>query len=161
LSQAPLRLEKLTRGVQTTRLGLRSDAEPWSVSDILAHLRACSDVWGSSILAMMTQDNPTLRYVSPRSWLKKPKYQDQAFDEALADFTQARQNLVKALTELDESGWVRRGTFTGTSPRQRDQTVFSYAERMVNHEQTIVKVVPWFATMRGHTVAKFGCAMSS
>jgi hypothetical protein len=73
--------------------------------------------------------------VSPRSWLKKPKYRDQAFDEALADFTQARQNLVKALTELDESGWVRRGTFTGTSPRQRDQTVFSYAERMVNHEQ--------------------------
>jgi hypothetical protein len=42
---------------------------------------------------------------------------------------------VKALAELDENGWVRHGTFTGTSPRQRDQTVFSYAERMVNHEQ--------------------------
>ena len=67
LTHAPLRLEKATRGLQTTQLSVRSDAEPWSVSDILAHLRACSDVWGKSIIAMITRDNPTLRYVSPRS----------------------------------------------------------------------------------------------
>jgi hypothetical protein len=135
LTQGPLRLEQATRGVQTTQLYLRSDAEPWSVSDILAHLRACSDVWGTSIMAMITQDNPTRRYVSPRSWLKKPKYQAQEFEVALASFTQERQKLVKTLTDLDEAGWVRCGTFTGASPRQRDQTVLSYAERIVNHEQ--------------------------
>ena len=67
LTHAPFRLETATRGLQTTQLYLRSDAEPWSVSDILAHLRACSDVWGKSIIAMITRDNPTLRYVSPRS----------------------------------------------------------------------------------------------
>jgi hypothetical protein len=135
LTQAPLRLEKATRGVQTTQLHLRSDAEPWSVSDILAHLRACSDLWGNSIIAMITRDNPTLRYVSPRSWMKKPKYQVQDFDVALESFTQDRQKLVKMLAELDEAGWARRGIFTGNSPRQRDQTVLSYSERIVNHEQ--------------------------
>jgi hypothetical protein len=109
--------------------------EPWSVSDILAHLRACSDAWGNSIIAMMTRDNPTLRYVSPRSWMRKPKYRDQEFDAALKSFTQERQKLVKALADLDEAGWLCRGTFTGTSPRQRDQTVLSYSDRIVNHEQ--------------------------
>jgi hypothetical protein len=136
LIQAPPRLEKATRGVETTRLTLRSDGEPWSVSDILAHLRACADVWGNSIIAMITLDNPTLRYVSPRSWMKKPKYQEQAFDAALASFTQERQTLVETLAELDEAAWQRRGTFTGVSPRQRDQTVLSYCERIVSHEQT-------------------------
>jgi hypothetical protein len=109
--------------------------EPWSVSDILAHLRACSDVWGNSIIAMITRDNPTLRYVSPRSWMRKPTYLEQEFDAALESFTQERQKLVKALAELDEAGWIRRGTFTGASPRQRDQTVLSYSDRIVNHEQ--------------------------
>jgi hypothetical protein len=135
LTHAPLRLEKATRSVQTTRLYLRSDVEPWSVSDILAHLRACSDVWGNSIVAMITQDNPTLPYVSPRSWMRKPTYLEQEFDAALESFTQERQKLVKALAELDEAGWIRRGTFTGASPRQRDQTVLSYSDRIVNHEQ--------------------------
>jgi len=135
LTQAPLRLEKATRGLQTTRLYFRSDEEPWSVSDILAHLRACSDVWGNSIIAMITRDNPTLRYVSPRSWMRKPIYLEQAFDAALQSFAQERQKLVKALADLDEAGWIRHATFTGVSARQRDQTVVSYADRIVNHEQ--------------------------
>jgi DinB superfamily len=135
LTHAPLRVETATRGLQTTQLYLRSDAEPWSVSDILAHLRACSDVWGNSIIAMLTRDNLTLRYVSPRSWMNKPLYREQAFDVALVSFTQERQKLVKALAELDEAGWLRRATFTGVSARQRDQTVLSYADRIVTHEQ--------------------------
>lgn len=135
LTHAPLRVETATRGLQTTQLYLRSDAEPWSVSDILAHLRACSDVWGNSIIAMLTRDNPTLRYVSPRSWMNKPLYREQAFDVALVSFTQERQKLVQALAELDEAGWLRRATLTGVSARQRDQTVLSYADRIVTHEQ--------------------------
>jgi len=135
LPQGPLRIEKAIRGVQTAQLHLRSELEPWSVSDILAHLRACADVWGSRILEMITQDNPTMRYVSPRSWMKKPKYRDEAFEAALESFTQERQKLIKTLADLDKTGWLRRGTFTRTSPRQRDQTVLSYSERIVNHEQ--------------------------
>ena len=135
LTQSPFRIEKLTRGIETARLHLRSDAEPWSVSDILAHLRACSDVWGNNIVTMITLDNPTMRYVSPRSLMRKPKYADQEFDAALESFAQERHKLVKILADLDEAGWARPGTFTKTSPRQRDQTVFSFSERIVNHEQ--------------------------
>jgi hypothetical protein len=86
-------------------------------------------------MAMMTRDNPTQRYVSPRSSMKKPRYQEQEFDAALESFTQERQKLVKMLADLDEAGWARRGTFTGTSVHQRDQTVLSYSNRIVSHEQ--------------------------
>lgn len=84
---------------------------------------------------MITQDNPIMRYVSPRSWMRKPEYRDQEFHAALESFTEERQNLVKSLADLNEADWARRGTFTGASPRQRDQTVLSYSGRIVNHEQ--------------------------
>lgn len=84
---------------------------------------------------MILQDNPTMRYVSPRSWMRKPKYQDQEFDAALEFFTQERQKLVKTLADLNEADWARRGTFTGTSARLREQTILSYSERIVNNEQ--------------------------
>lgn len=135
LTEGPLRIEAAAKGVEAAILYLRTEAEPWSVSDILAHLRACSDVWGTSLNAMLTQDNPTIRYKSPRSSMKKPMYADQEFKAALASFTSERQKLVKVLANLDETGWLRRGTFSGTSPRQRSQTVLSYAERIINHEQ--------------------------
>jgi hypothetical protein len=135
LTEAPLRLRGSTQGIQTTRIYLRTDIEPWSVNDILAHLRACSDVWGKSIMAMLTQDNPTQRYVSPRALMKNPIYADQDFGVALESFAETRHTLVLTLSNLDAVRWARRGTFTGTSPRGRNQTVLSYAERIVNHEQ--------------------------
>ena len=135
LTQGSSRLESATLGIQSIRLHLRTDVGPWSVSDILSHLRACSDVWGNNIVTMITLDNPTMRYVSPRSLMRKPKYADQEFDAALESFAQERHKLVKILADLDEAGWARPGTFTKTSPRQRDQTVFSFSERIVNHEQ--------------------------
>jgi len=64
----------------------------------------------------------------------KPKYTEQTFEAALESFTQERQKLVETLTDLDEASWLRRGTFTGTSPRQRKQTVLTYSQRIVNHE---------------------------
>ena len=149
LKQGPLRIGKAIRSVSTERLYLRTDEEPWSVSDILVHLRACSDVWGETIMAMLTKDNPIQRYKSPRAFMKKPKYQEQAFDTALASYTQERQKLVKVLTNLDSVGWARPGTYTGTTPRHRNQTVWSLTNRIVDHEQPhleqIEALLRWFA----------------
>lgn len=135
LKQSPLRIGKIIRTVQTERLYVRTAEEPWSVSDILVHLRACSDVWGETIITMLTEDNPTQRYKSPRAFMKKPKYQDQEFAAALTSYTQERQKLVKMLRSLDETGWARPGTYTGTTPPHRNQTVWSLTNRLLDHEQ--------------------------
>ena len=135
LKQGPLRIGKAIRSVQTERLHVRTAKEPWSISDILVHLRACSDVWGETILAMLTQDNPIQPYKSPRAFMKRPKYQDQEFAIALKAYAHERQKLVKVLTNLDDAGWARPGTYTGTTPRHRNQTVWSLTNRIVNHEQ--------------------------
>jgi uncharacterized damage-inducible protein DinB len=135
LKQGPLRIQKAVHKVPTKRLHVRTEEEPWSVNDILVHLRACSDVWGETIMAMLTKDNPTQPYKSPRAFMKKPKYQNQEFAAALDVYTQERQKLMKVLTKLDGVGWARLGTYTGTTPRHRNQTVWSLTDRIVSHEQ--------------------------
>jgi hypothetical protein len=39
--------------------------------EILAHLRACDDLWSHSIYAMLAQDNPALPLLDERRWAGK------------------------------------------------------------------------------------------
>jgi len=133
LAATPQKLDAMSKGLVRTRLHFRSDEEPWSANDILAHLRACADVWGKSILAMLAQDHPTLRYVSPRTGIKKTNYLEQEFGVSLVAFTKQRVELLEALNSLGPEDWSRGATFTATT-NGREQTVLSYAQRLARHE---------------------------
>jgi hypothetical protein len=135
LKQGPLRIKKATQYVQTAQLHVRTNEEPWSVDDLLIHLRACSDVWGETIMVMLTEDNPSQRYQSPRTFMKKPKYQNGEFAIALDSYTHERQKLVEVLTDLDPAGWSRPGTYTGVTAHHQHQTVWSLVNRIIDHEQ--------------------------
>jgi uncharacterized damage-inducible protein DinB len=135
LKQAPLRIKKATNNVQSKQLHVRTADEPWSINDILIHLRACSDVWGDTITNMLREDNPSQRYQSPRAFMKKPKYQNQEFPAGLDSYTQERQKLIKVLMGLDQAGWSRPGTYTGVTARHQHQTVWSLVNRILDHEQ--------------------------
>jgi hypothetical protein len=133
LAATPLRLKALSKGLDKSQLNYRSTDEPWSANDILAHLRACADVWGKSILAMISQEHPTLRYVSPRTWMRKTNYPDQDFHPSLSEFTSQRNQLLAALKTLKDRDWSRGATFTATT-KGKEQTVLSYAQRIAEHE---------------------------
>ena len=133
LTATPHRIKSSTKGLNKIRLHFNSDEEPWSVNDILAHLRASADVWGKSIAAMIVQDHPTLRYMSPRTWIRKKDYPQQEFQISVAAFTKQRGELLKLLKSLSTKDWSRGATFTATA-KGREQTVLSYAQRMARHE---------------------------
>lgn len=133
LSEIPQRIVRITAGVDDQLLHRQPAPDAWSARDIVAHLRACAEVWGRSIERMVTEDHPTVRYVSPRGWIKRTDYLEQSFRDSLAEFTKARAGLVAALGALDASGWSRGATFTATTSG-RDATVLSYAKRIVDHE---------------------------
>src|SRR5215217_37596 len=83
LTETPDRLEALTHGLDDAQLQRRPSADTWSPNEILAHMRACAEVWGGSIVAMMEGDHPTPRYVSPRTWIRKTDYDRQPFRASL------------------------------------------------------------------------------
>jgi hypothetical protein len=133
LADTPGRLEALSRGMGDDRLQRPQNEGAWSANEILAHLRACADVWGDSIRSMIECDRPKLRYVSPRTWIRKTSYTSQPFSESLRELTIQRNDLVRALSALDPADWARGATFTGTT-RGREQTILSYVRRIVAHE---------------------------
>ena len=133
LAATPRAITSLTQGLTTTRLHSRPDKDTWSANEILAHLRACADVWGKSILSMIAQDHPTIRYVSPRTWIRKTTYVDQQFPISLATFKAQRAELLKTLRALRATDWSRGATFTATTSG-REGTILSYALRIADHE---------------------------
>ncbi len=129
LEETPQRLLKSTKSADEMRLQQRTAKEQWSVNDILAHLRACADVWGDSIDAMLAEEHPTVPYRHPRQWIKKTDYPELPFHESLKAFTAQRKQLLKILKRLSLEDWSRTATIQG-----REHTVFTQVRRMATHE---------------------------
>lgn len=132
LELTPRRIDSVTLGLSNKDLTWKPSPDSWSVNEVIAHLRACADVWGDSILKILKEDNPTFRYVSPRTWIRKTNYPNSDFQASFLAFRSQREHLLKILQPLDREGWLRRATVKAT--KLREETVLSYALRLAGHE---------------------------
>ncbi|MBK8247160.1 MAG: DinB family protein [Gemmatimonadetes bacterium] len=133
LAATPKAIARLARGRPDALLHRPPGPDAWSARDVVAHLRACADVWGRSIHRMLAETDPTIRYVSPRGWIRKTDFLEQTFPDSLRAFTSDRASLLKTLRTLGARDWARGATFTGTTAG-REATVYSYALRIADHE---------------------------
>ena len=129
LEKNPQRMKKAILRVDKERLHSRSDTEPWSTNDILAHVRSCADVWGESIEKMMAEDHPKLGYIHPRQWVRRMGYLEMDFAASFKDFSEQRKRLLRMLKRLPFEDWQRGAIIQG-----REHTVFSQVRRMAKHE---------------------------
>jgi hypothetical protein len=140
LAATPVRIAGLTAGLTPAQLQTPPQPDEWSANDVLAHLRACADVRGGTILTMIAQDAPTLRAINPRTWIKQTDYLEQDFQPSLHAFTQQRADLLAALQSLPPDGWSRMATMTGAG-RPLKRTVLFYAGWLVIHERPHIKQI--------------------
>lgn len=129
LIETPKRITAVTQTLTPEQHRDKPDAKSWSINDILAHLRACADVWSQDIEAMLTQDSPTLRHISPRTYLRKTNYPDLEFGPSFQVFCDQRAELLAKLNNLPFADWARDARIKG-----RQHTVFSQARRLALHE---------------------------
>jgi len=140
LAETPPRLAALTTGLAPAQLHTTPNYDGWSANDVLAHLRACADVWGNCIVAMIAQDTPTLRAVNPRTWIKKTDYLELEFRPSLRSFAMRRADLLAVLEPLPIDAWSRAATVTGGG-KILERTVLFYAQWLARHERQHVKQV--------------------
>lgn len=141
LNATPPRLAALTASLASEALQTRPNPEEWSANDVLAHLRACADVWGGCIVAIIAEDRPTIRAVDPRTWIKHTDdYPELEFQPSLHSFTMQRAELLAILEPLPPEGWSRAATVTGAG-RVLERTVLSYAQWLARHERPHVKQI--------------------
>lgn len=133
LADAPARLAGLTQDLPPGRLLLHLQPGEWSVRDVLAHLRACSDLWGKYIRLILAEARPAIRAVSPRVWIRQTDYLELEFQPSLQAFTAQRAELLGVLEPLAPGDWERPAIVTGVG-KPIIRTVHTYAERLAVHE---------------------------
>ena len=134
LAGYPRRIAALTVGLTSAQLHATPGPDEWSANDVLAHLRCCADVWGRDIGTIVETDEPMIRAVSPRGWIKRTNYLDLEFRPSLRAFTVQRAALLALLKPLAPKDWSRTATVRAAG-KVATWTVLSYAERLSDHEQ--------------------------
>ena len=140
LQEGPRRIAAATGGVAPERLQARPSPEEWSANEVLAHLRACADVWGGCMYRIAAEDRPTIRAINPRTWMMKTDYPELEFRASLQAFTQQREELLAFLEGLAEASWNRSATVIGAG-RALERTMQFYAQWLAQHERAHVKEI--------------------
>jgi hypothetical protein len=140
LAETPTRITAATRGLTEAQLHRSAARGEWSVNEVLAHVRACADVRGEPIRAIVAEDHPTFRAVNPRTWIKQTDYFEMEFRSSLRAFTKQRTGLLALLRPLPRNGWSRAATVTGAGAAL-ERTVLFYADWVARHERPHVEQV--------------------
>ena len=133
LEATPRKLESTTVGLTAVQLRTPPTAGEWSVSENLAHLRACADVRGAAALRTIAEDRPRIPVVNPREYLKTTDYLKLDFAASLRAFADQRGELLDALRALPADGWSRPAEIVRAAS-SLDGSVLYYAVWIATHE---------------------------
>src|SRR5688572_10426674 len=147
LANNPLQIAEFTAHMTPVQLHTAPNPGEWSVNDVLAHLRSCADMWGNAMEAILTQDQPTIKAVNPRTWIEGTNYLQQKFQTSFRAFTKQRTDLLACLERLPRKSWSRSAIVTGAG-KPLERTVFFYAHWLATHERTHVKQIGRIAANR-------------
>jgi len=140
LVETPRRIGALTADLTPAQLRSTPAHDEWSANDVLAHLRACADIWGNCMVTMIAEDRPALRAINPRTWINKTNYLELEFRPSLRAFARQRADLLAVLDPLPSNGWSRVATVTGAGAVV-ERTVLFYGRWLAGHERPHVKQV--------------------
>ena len=134
LAATPERMAEVSGPFTDDQLAREPSPGEWSPREVLAHLRACADVWGDCIERILTEDVPTLQEVDPHTFIDSTDYREQPFGASLAAFEAQRVALLDRLRDLPTESWKRTAAIAGADvPLHR--TVHKYALWLATHER--------------------------
>ena len=140
LDETPREIDAVTALLTPEQAQTAPARDEWSVNGVLAHLRACGDVWGDCIATILAEDRPTIRAIDPRTWMERTDYPQRAFGPSFAAYLRQRTELLAVLEALPPDDWLRSATVTGAgAPLQR--TVLFYAQWLARHERTHIRQI--------------------
>ena len=135
LVETPPRFAELIAGVDDATLRETPPFGGWSATEVLAHLRSCSDTWGGAITTILEGDTPSLEAVNPNRWIRSTNYRELAFRRSLRAFTTQRAQLLRVLEPLPPDQWERFGNVKVWGAVY-ERSVLFYARWLARHERS-------------------------
>jgi hypothetical protein len=140
LAATPVRMAEMVEGLTPVLLRGRLGPDEWSATEVLAHLRACADMWGGAIATILAGERATIRAINPRTWMTQTDYPALEFQPSFQAFRTQRAELLAVLEPLPPGDWLRSATVTGAG-KPLVRSVQDYAQWLARHEQPHIKQI--------------------
>lgn len=135
LAETPSRLASAVAGVPAPVLAAPLTQGEWSGVEILAHLRACADLWGANALAMVEHRDAEIRTTDPDDWPERQRYERLTWSQSLGALARQRRGLVATLAGIGRDEWTRT-IIVLTWGQQYPRNILFYAQRLAVHERS-------------------------
>lgn len=140
LRESPASIAAVSAGATPAQLRTPPSEGEWSAVEILAHLRACGDMWGDAIRRIVDEDRPAFKATNPRTWMKQTDYPTLEFAPSFAAYREQREEVLALLEGLSDEAWERTATVR-VAHATYERTVYYYAEALARHEQPHIKQI--------------------
>ena len=107
-----------------------TDADGWSIQQVVGHLSDAAEVYHKRLYMMSTQTDPIIEPYDPDAFAAEHAYHEQPVEALLEKLAYWRSNTVQLLTTLVNWNWAR----TGRHLESGRVSIRQLVEHMVEHE---------------------------
>ena len=136
------KLERLIKGVPTSKLRKRPAADKWSVREIVAHLADAEIVIGFRMRLILGAPGSPIAAYDQESWVTSGHYEKRDPRKSVEQFRVVREANLALLKSLTAEQWKQYGMHS-----ERGQETIAHIVRMtaghdINHLQQIERILP-------------------
>src|SRR6266852_2946274 len=136
------KLERLIKGVPTSKLRKRPVADKWSVSEIVAHLGDAEIVIGFRIRSILGAPGTPIAAYDQDSWATSGHYDKRDPRKSVEQFSVVREANLALLKSLTPGQWKQYGMHSERGQETIEQIVRMTAGHDINHLQQIERILP-------------------
>jgi hypothetical protein len=137
----PKKIERLLKGVPTSKLRKRPTPDKWSVSEILAHLADAEIVGGFRMRLILGAPGTPVAAFDQDSWVTSGHYAKRDPRKSVAQFRAVREANLTLLKSLSPEQWKHYGMHSERGQETIEHIVRMFAGHDLNHLQQIERIL--------------------
>lgn len=135
------KLDRLIKGVPTSKLRKRPAPDKWSVSEILAHLADAEIVGGFRMRLILGAPGTPVVAFDQDSWVKSGHYDKRDPRKSLEQFRAVREANLALLKTLTPDQWKHFGMHSERGQESIEHIARMFAGHDLNHMQQIEAIL--------------------
>lgn len=137
----PKKLERLIKGVPTSRLRKRPAADKWSVGEILAHMADAEIVSGFRMRLILGAPGIAIMGFDQDAWVTSGHYDKRDPRKSVEQFRVVREANLALLKSLTPEQWKHSGMHSERGQESIEHIVKMFAGHDANHLQQIEQIL--------------------
>jgi DinB superfamily len=135
------KLQRLIKGLPTTKLRKRPAADKWSVSEILAHLADTEIVGGFRMRLILGAPGTPIAAFDQDAWVTSGHYAKRDPRKSVEQFRVVREANLALLKSLTPEQWKHHGMHAERGQESIEHIVRMFAGHDLNHIQQVERIL--------------------